>query len=210
MNSGIYVIRHTSGRCYVGASTNIKDRWKLHRSHLRRGLHHSKAMQADWDAGTADQFIFEVLEALDGTDRAAMLAREQHWIDTLCAAKDGYNTFAMASGRGHQWSADTIEKRAAALRGKKMPAHWVEARRKPRGPMSEEQKAKLSAALKGRKRDPALVEKTAAALRGRTRPAEVVEKVRQSSLGKFVSTETRAKQSVAQKARFARERASTT
>lgn len=208
MKSGIYVIRHTAGRSYVGSSVDIGRRWDLHRSQLRSGKHHCVKLQRAWNKYGEQAFEFSVLEH---ADHERLIEREQHWIDALNACRDGFNTLpAAGSARGHKWSREAIDKRNASLRGlKRSPEARARIGAAKKGkPMSEEQKAKLSAALKGRKRDPELVERTAAALRGRTRPQEVVEKVRASQIGKVVSEETRAKQSAAQRARFARQAAS--
>jgi group I intron endonuclease len=193
MNSGIYVIRHAAGRCYVGSAVNILRRWDLHRSQLRRGKHHSLKMQRAWNKYGEGAFTFEVLE---NVEKELLIEREQHWIDALHACKRGFNTLpAAGSFRGHTWSAQVVEKRRIALTGlKRSPEACARIGAAKRGvPISEEQKAKLSAALKGRPRPLELVQRSAARNRGSKR-----------------SPETRARMSAAQKARFARELAQVT
>lgn len=308
--SGIYKIEYVDGRSYVGSAVKIGARWAEHKRQLRRGVHHSVKLQRAWDKYGADQFSFSVIEYVE--DKSALIAREQHWIDALCAAQIGFNIAAVAGSclgvkqrpetnaaraaklMGHPVSAATREKlrqahtgktvsqetrrkiseaqrgkappplaierarqywqqnghtaesrakisnakrgkpmpahvqaailaatvgrkqpaeeiarRAEKLRGKKRPADAIErtVAAKRGVPMSEDQKRKISATMTGRKLPREVVEKVAAALRGRPRPPHVIEAVRKAHLGRTFSPEHKAKLSLAQRARFARERA---
>lgn len=97
---GIYKIENTiSGKCYIGSSVNLRDRWREHRLKLRTHRHRSKHMQAAWDFYGEDAFIFVILEIV--ADAHDLLTREQHWIDTLkvCDREYGYNSTPVAGSR---------------------------------------------------------------------------------------------------------------
>jgi len=132
---GIYRILCTaSGNCYIGSSSNIQKRWHLHRSELRRGIHHSFVLQRAYNLHGPEAFLFEILEAVE--DVADLSKREQLWIDAL---KPKYNL--------------TRDAVPAPTRGRKM------------GPLSENRKMKIRAAVTGFKHTEAAKEK----MRGRSR-----------------------------------------
>jgi hypothetical protein len=93
--SGIYAIENTkNGKLYVGSSVDVHKRWVQHKSSLRKGLHHSIALQRAWNKYGCDCFHFKVLEYCDD-----LVGREQHYIDSLNSA---YNVLPLAyrsSGR---------------------------------------------------------------------------------------------------------------
>lgn len=66
---------------------------------------------------------------------------------------------------------------------------------------SEEAKAKMSAAQKGKKQSPEIIAKRAAALRGRARPDDVRAKISASHMGIKPSEESKIKMSLAKKGR---------
>jgi hypothetical protein len=73
--AAIYAIEHRrSGRRYIGATTDLRRRWRDHMASLRRGHHLSRALQADWLRDGPDAFEWLVLEA-DGSFEA-----ETYWI----------------------------------------------------------------------------------------------------------------------------------
>lgn len=78
---GIYKIACPSGSCYIGSSINILYRWCQHRSYLRRGVHHSRRLQAAY-AKYGDRLAYEVLMLCD---RSELLANEQAMIDAHAA-----------------------------------------------------------------------------------------------------------------------------
>lgn len=57
----IYTITHTaSGKTYVGQTTNLRIRWMLHRSDLRKGKHRNIYLQNAWNKHGKDAFEFSV------------------------------------------------------------------------------------------------------------------------------------------------------
>lgn len=56
---GVYeILDTTSGRAYVGASKNLRQRLGQHRSELRGGYHHCKALQERWNEVGEHSFQF--------------------------------------------------------------------------------------------------------------------------------------------------------
>jgi group I intron endonuclease len=93
---GIYSIRcRRNGRVYVGSAVWIAKRWRGHREALRKGKHHSRALQSSWNKYGEAAFDFEVLEIVD--DRENLIAREQVHIDALGASgRRGFNMASLA------------------------------------------------------------------------------------------------------------------
>lgn len=61
----IYKIRNVvNQKFYVGSTWNKRERFRVHRSRLRRGAHHCKHLQAAWNKYGEDCFKFEVVERL--------------------------------------------------------------------------------------------------------------------------------------------------
>lgn len=77
---GVYIIRcKRSGRVYVGsAASTFANRWKGHRSDLRKNKHHSPKLQNAWNKYGEDNFEFKVAEYCL---REHVLAQEQVYID---------------------------------------------------------------------------------------------------------------------------------
>lgn len=79
--SGVYLITcDPTGKFYIGASANIRKRWNLHRSQLRRGCHFNPYLQEAWGLYGPSAFKFTVLETVPSQK---LLEREQVWLDQL-------------------------------------------------------------------------------------------------------------------------------
>jgi group I intron endonuclease len=134
--SGIYAITHVpSGRAYIGSSKDVIARWAGHQKRLNARTHHSSKLQGAWTKYGADAFHFIIIEQCIALDRTV---REQFWIDQTQASKKGYG-FNMSSSSYGSSHPDISAKIAASLTGQKL---------------SEERKAKISAAHKGMVRGP--------------------------------------------------------
>lgn len=148
MTCGVYLIRNVwNGRGYVGSSVNIEDRWKTHICRLNNAKHPAGKLVNAWRKYGPSAFEFRILEV---TSKAALLEREQYWIDTTSAHVLGYNTRPDArSCKGYKRgvpSAEHKKKNAEAHTGAKNPNFG-----KPR---SEETRRKISEAQKGKPRKP--------------------------------------------------------
>lgn len=59
MKDGIYEILNTvDGKRYIGSAVHFRKRWNLHRSALRRGVHHNQFLQSAWQKYGEDAFSF--------------------------------------------------------------------------------------------------------------------------------------------------------
>jgi group I intron endonuclease len=135
---GIYIVRHkTSGRRYVGQSKQIEQRFKAHKSALRRGKHHCIRLQRAHDRDGVDAIAFEIVETCAPE---ALTDREQHWMDRF-AASGLYNlSTAAVAPRGYVRSAETRSKLSAAHKGNVYSSGWKH---------TPEARAKMSAAKRG-------------------------------------------------------------
>lgn len=183
---GIYSITHiTSGKLYVGSAVNCGHRWSEHRKRLRRNCHHSVFLQRAWNKHGEDAFVFSLIERV--CDLTTLIAREQHWIDSLSSAKKhkGYNIAPVAGntlGVKHTEEA-RIKIRVARARQVITDEHRrnislglmgrtpstksiarIGALNRGRH-LSDETKAKLSMAMSGRKPSPEHIEHIRASLR---------------------------------------------
>jgi group I intron endonuclease len=154
-SSGIYKISNTAnGKIYVGSAVHIGQRWRYHRSCLRRNKNRSIYLQAAWNKYGEPSFVFSVLEYVE--DKSKLIEREQYWIDELRAAVKGigYNISPTAgSTLGVKQTEETRRKVQAAKTGWR---HSAEARVRmsiaQKGRIvTEEAKQKISEALTGRR-----------------------------------------------------------
>ncbi len=78
---GIYCITcYANGARYIGSSKKVSHRWNKHRRELMLGIHQNSILQRTWDKYGPDSFAFELIEPV--ADPQALVAREQHWLDT--------------------------------------------------------------------------------------------------------------------------------
>lgn len=114
MNAGIYQIRHiATGRVYIGSARDFRQRWHAHKSHLRRGLHHSPILQNAWDKYSEGAFVFERLLICD---EAMLLEYEQRLISGL---QPFFNISPTAGSRaGTTQSPETRRRIATSLKGR--------------------------------------------------------------------------------------------
>lgn len=184
MNTGIYQITNLhNGKSYVGSAVSFRDRWREHLRQLANGDHHSKVMQRAWDKYGEAAFEFKKLLVCAKSD---LIWFEQRAIDALQPAYNICKVAGSVLGYRH-----TEEAKAAAAerakgntnrRGRKEPAEVcarISVGRKGKGVgrvFTEETKAKI-----------------AAAQRGRTISEERKEHLRRINTGKTYSAETVAK-----------------
>src|SRR2546430_3311726 len=82
-NCGVYAIVNTvNGKCYIGSTMDMSQRWKDHRKLLKRGKHHSPHLQNAYNLYGHDAFEYVVIESVPGNSKALLLEREQFYIDT--------------------------------------------------------------------------------------------------------------------------------
>lgn len=140
---GVYTILNIiDGKVYVGVSSDIFGRWKVHKGTLGRGVHHNPHLQNAWKRYGEKSFQFDVLHLVQNEFSDLDLLRlEDHYcklfnvFDRHC----GYNVIGVNSFGKYPKPPEVREKLRLAQVGKK------------RGPMPEEQKKKISQAHKGKK-----------------------------------------------------------
>lgn len=159
MTCGIYCITHVAtGRRYVGQSRNIERRWQDH-LYKRTETHISRAISLYGKVA----FELRVLEecALEQLDQ-----REVYWIEVLGALHpEGFN---LRSGGGHGRVVSDISRermRQAALRNGSRPPPGCGPPNRLGQRHTPETRAKIGAALRGRKQDPVAVARRVAAIR---------------------------------------------
>lgn len=189
MGSGIYKITNRiSGRVYVGSAVQFKRRWHLHQSQLRRGKHHSRALQSSWKKHGPEAFEFEILEEVP--DLALLIHREQFWMDLLdaCSPSKGFNASPTAgSPLGCRHTPESKAKMSAARKGEKKP------------PFTDAHRAALSAAAKRRFESADARAELSAKLTGgkKTFTEETKNKIRAANRLRNKTPEMRAKVSAA-------------
>jgi hypothetical protein len=99
--SGIYQIRCIANdKIYIGSSVDLRNRWAVHCSSLRRRAHSNSYLQAAWDKYGEDAFDFTIIEYVPRDD---LLKAEQRWIDQTCCTDRsiGFNIFEEAGSPGN-------------------------------------------------------------------------------------------------------------
>lgn len=92
---GIYkILNSVTGKVYIGASRRLRSRVLNHMGALRKGIHTSKKMQADFNSHGAESFIPQEIEYVD---LLSLRGREDHWLQELNACEAGYNNSPKSS-----------------------------------------------------------------------------------------------------------------
>ncbi|GGG62869.1 GIY-YIG nuclease family protein [Paenibacillus radicis (ex Gao et al. 2016)] len=62
---GVYqIVNQTTGRIFVGSSSNMSGAWSRARFELDMGMHKCKPLQNDWKKQGLDAFTFEIVDRL--------------------------------------------------------------------------------------------------------------------------------------------------
>ena len=76
---GIYGIRNKiNDKIYIGQSTNIKNRFVRHRTHLKHNKHANNHLQNSYNKHGKDAFEFVIIEECD---EFQLCVTEQKWIN---------------------------------------------------------------------------------------------------------------------------------
>lgn len=182
MTSGIYQIENQiNGKRYVGSAMNLRKRWQAHLSALRRSVHHNPHLQAAFRKHGEAAFMFATLESVGPH---GLIGREQHYLETL---NPEYNICPTAgSSLGRPCSRETRQKMSKALTGKGHPNYGKH--------HSEETRAKMSVAHKGRPKSEETRRKLSLALKGKPLSAET--RIRMSEAHKGVPLTEEHKQKI--------------
>lgn len=184
INTGIYEIRNlVNGKRYIGSAVRFCNRWRVHAQSLKRGDHHSVALQRAWNLYGPSAFQFNKLLVCEKKD---LILYEQACMD---AYSPEYNIVPRAGSQlGYKHSeesrkrmSDSRDKSFSPMKGKKhtdAARVKISANRKGKslGPMTAERKAKIAAANKGRVVTPEQRAKISATLMGHKQSADQIEK----------------------------------
>lgn len=183
---GIYnLTNRITGKVYIGQSKNIKSRWNCHKQYAKNGhtdnyVHRSIAKHG-WD--NFDKEILIICADRDDMNRYECALIEQYG----CMAPNGYNS--REGGWNGALSPESIEKGRIKRIGQKRTPEQLEKWRKPRGPLSEEHKAKLREVRKGCVWPKEFGEKISAAKKGK--PQNLTEEQRalksEAAMGRYVA-----------------------
>lgn len=194
--SGIYKIVNTvNDKLYVGSSVNMRHRCRNHALYLSRSTHANTVLQNAWNKYGAEAFIFDVVELV--SDKDALLAREQFYIDTMESSRDlrGYNICRHAgSVLGLVKSPEAIAATAVALRGRTLSAErkkkntewWASLSDDERSELKTRQSAALRRAHSARTDEQRNVisQKIGNANRGKSRNADTRRRIADSLSGR--------------------------
>jgi group I intron endonuclease len=123
----IYKIRNVvNNKFYVGSTTDTRERFRTHRSRLRKGVHHCRHLQSSWNKYGEDCFKFEVQEVIE--DAAKLWEAEERWLAEHFGKDYCYNagrspdapmrgrTGETSPNYGRVWSGDMKEQISATLK----------------------------------------------------------------------------------------------
>lgn len=191
-SAAVYAIHNiVTGEEYVGGSTNVAQRWYVHRYNLTRGISGHTKLQQAWNQYGEENFRVLILEMVDNP--STIIEREQHYLDTI---KPAYNTRLSADNSiaiplspesraivtakitGMPKPEGFGEAVGNRRRGVKASPETIEKMRKAKANISDETRAKMSAAKKG-KAQVAATQAAAAKNRGKPRDPAVIERIRE-------------------------------
>jgi len=101
---GIYCIYSRCFFTYIGQSTNIYDRFERHVSDLKRGVHHNKAMQSDWNRAGEKTFSFHMIKECEIEELNQL---EKEYIENYKTYEYGYNS--TPDGQGNKKCEQTFQ-----------------------------------------------------------------------------------------------------
>lgn len=156
MARGIYkIINVVNNKFYVGSAVDLKRRKTRHFSELRNNKHPNGRLQNSWNKYGEQAFVFVVVEELP--DDADLLAAENIWLKEHVGKAYCYNL-------GVDATAPTL-----GMSGELSPTWGYK--------HTDEAKAVIAAASKGRKQDSETIQRKIAHLIGKPKSAEVRAKI---------------------------------
>ena len=89
---GIYTIRNKiNDKIYVGESSDITKRWKIHKEDLNNNKHHSYKLQDDWNKYGEKNFKFDKILKFKYNTVFERLVHEDYYIKKYDSVENGYN-----------------------------------------------------------------------------------------------------------------------
>ena len=152
MNCGIYkIINLITNDFYLGQSINLEQRKRQHWSKLKRNIHTNKHLQNSWNKHGEENFKFEILVYCEPFE----LTRYEQELVNKWKPKYNKRLDCVDSNKGVKFPEDFGEKQRVLHKGKEFSVehkHNISIGKKGKkyGPMSEEQKLKISNSEKGK------------------------------------------------------------
>ncbi len=185
--SGVYkIINTTNARIYIGSAKEFKRRLTGHCRSLRKGTHHNKFLQNDFNKCGEDAFEFHVLEVMEDSNRAKRLRVEQkHIKEYFDNQQQCYNFHKKAIRKKGPWSYTPEESsKKKSESGKKAWAKDNGSRRKATSKQFKEMwqdpeyRAKKLAQATGRKNTPEQLKTMSKAALSRKPDSEGTKKIK--------------------------------
>jgi group I intron endonuclease len=210
MGSIYLITNNVNNKVYVGKTIqSIALRWKRHRHNARHNSNASPHLYAAMRKYGVESFRIECIgTAATNEDLNAL---EQHWIAFYKSRQTGYNLRAGGEGGPHS----SVTRHRMSVASRHIPtrsAEWLKSIPQFHPPLSPERKESIRQAMLGNKHRSGKKHSAATRLIMRAVHTGITHKVSEQGLanmragqaGKTISVETRAKMSIAQKARRAR------
>jgi group I intron endonuclease len=125
LKSGVYkIVNIINGRIYVGSAKEFKSRGNAHLKSLRKGTHHNKFLQNDFNKCGEEAFEFHILETVEGPQEDRLLIEESYiekYYDkqALC-----YNFKKQSKGEGRSCYSKTPEETSKKISAVAL-ANWA-------------------------------------------------------------------------------------
>lgn len=167
---GIYKIINTKNeKFYIGSTKLFKQRANQHIAGLNAGKHHNKYLLNLWNKYEPDDFLFEVVEVVEGTTYERREV-EQKYVDKFWGHPNFLNHKKKVTKTQGPWSSTPEETKRKI--GESSKKHWTPERRK-----------KMSERLKDLWKDPEYREHMKALQTGQKRSEQTKQKLSKQKLG---------------------------
>ncbi len=138
--SGVYmIINLKNGKCYIGSSKNIENRWENHRKALNNKDHFNNYLQNSWNKYGEESFKFVILE-----ETGNKLEREQFYIDQYDPEYNILEDVKANPMQGRRHTEEAKEKISEMLSGENNPIYGKERPRKVKEKMIKTLEGKMA------------------------------------------------------------------
>ena len=127
LNPGIYaIVNITNNKKYIGSATRLKERFRNHKTLLRRNKHFNSHLQNAWNKYGEDNFKFEILEIISDIEKIEnlielLIKKEESYIIKMNSNNRlfGYNSRVICnSSLGIKWTKEQKDKLSKSKKGK--------------------------------------------------------------------------------------------
>jgi len=126
--AAIYKIENLiNGKVYIGSSQDVRQRLRMHKSQLKRGIHGSSHLQASFNKYGEENFYFSIVEIVE---KQNLIEKEKYYIEKHKALerKFGYNKASIIENTsGYKWSEESRKKLSNSKTGKKQHPNTLKA-----------------------------------------------------------------------------------